>query len=110
MKGIYIAGPMSGIPDNNFPSFNAAEKYLDSMGYNLIGNPAKWEADRENEFVPAGVDSPLLRNLLGSDLRWIGEHAGAVFMLNGWENSKGARAEHALAVALGINIYYQKGL
>lgn len=110
MKGIYIAGPMSGIPENNFPAFYAAEKYLRSAGFDLIGNPAEWEKDKKNEFVPAGIDSPLLRDLLGADLRWICENAGAVFMLNGWENSKGARAEHALAVALGIDIFYQKAL
>ena len=30
-----------------------------------------------------------------------------IYMLRGWENSKGARAEHALANWIGLEIIYQ---
>ena len=33
----------------------------------------------------------------------------AIYMLRGWENSKGARAEHAVAVWVGLDIMYQVG-
>ncbi len=51
-------------------------------------------------------DAPTLREMYGGDLKWIVEDATHMAMLPGWENSKGARAEWALAVALGLKIFY----
>ena len=34
-------------------------------------------------------------------------HADALYMLHGWEHSLGARAEHAVAVALTLPIAYE---
>lgn len=45
-----------------------------------------------------------LREALGWDLAWIAEHADAVAVLPGWEDSKGAKAEVATAHALGIPV------
>jgi hypothetical protein len=42
----------------------------------------------------------LLGDLIDSD---------AIYMLRGWEQSKGARAEHAVAVWIGLEIIYQGG-
>ena len=36
---IYIAGPMSGLPDFNYPAFNQAEQRLLALGYE-VENPA----------------------------------------------------------------------
>ena len=47
-----------------------------------------------------------LRIMLGSDLAWICREADAIAMLPGWEKSYGARAEHAVAVALDLQIIY----
>jgi hypothetical protein len=38
-KKLYIAGPMSGLPDYNYPAFHAAEAELQSAGYETL-NPA----------------------------------------------------------------------
>lgn len=48
-----------------------------------------------------------LREALAADLGWIAENATHIYMLDGWENSKGARAEKALAEALGLTVLYQ---
>lgn len=38
-KTVYISGPMKGIPDLNYPLFNAVQKRLEAAGY-TVNNPA----------------------------------------------------------------------
>ena len=45
-----------------------------------------------------------LREALRDDLVWICLEADAIALLRGWRFSKGARAEHAAAVALGLQV------
>jgi hypothetical protein len=55
------------------------------------------------------VDAATKTNIheaLGEDLDWICRKADALAMLPGWRNSRGARAEHATAVALDLHIIY----
>ena len=40
MTVLYIAGPMSGWPESNYPLFHAAEEILREAGYEVI-NPAR---------------------------------------------------------------------
>ena len=104
MKRIYIAGPMTGIEDLNRAAFEKAESDLweQAVGPVIIDNPHKlakrfgWSESTELQII-AGV---LLVALTYCD---------AIYMLRGWENSKGARAEHAVAVWLGLEIIYQGG-
>jgi hypothetical protein len=39
-KTIYISGPMSGLPNLNFPAFYAAQAKLEAEGYKVV-NPAE---------------------------------------------------------------------
>jgi len=41
------------------------------------------------------------------DCDWICKHATHLYMLKGWENSKGAMAEWTLAKCLGLEIWYE---
>ena len=119
LKGpIYIAGPMRGMPQFNFPAFFAAEERLGAKGWETY-NPAR----ADNDFFNADVSKDNLTgseemaaeqfgltigNAMARDLTWISNHAKAIYMLKGWEKSSGARAEHALAVALGsVEIFYE---
>lgn len=94
----YIAGPMTGLPLWNAPTFLEAERLLKSMCFN-VENPA--------DDVPAD-DSPVqpydyyLRRSLARLLK-----CTHIYMLDGWEKSKGARLEHAMAIALDMPISYQ---
>jgi hypothetical protein len=47
-----------------------------------------------------------LRSCMKRDLDAIMK-SDALVMLHGWETSEGARVEHALAVYLGLSIYYE---
>jgi hypothetical protein len=103
---LYLAGPMTGIEHYNFPAFDEAAKALRAAGHEVF-NPA--ENDRENGFDATGLAGHEaaehgfdLRTALKQDLSWICEHADGIALLSGWQMSKGARTEVALAEALDI--------
>lgn len=92
---IYVAGPMRGIPEFNFPAFHVAAAKLRAEGH-LVFNPAERDIQHHDGFN--------LREALKDDLEFICLHADAVAVLPGWESSKGAQAEVATAKALGLAI------
>lgn len=102
----YIAGPMRGYPEWNFPAFHAAEKALQEVGYLTI-NPAR--RDEELGLDVSGVTAEEtegdvdfdINEALAWDLDQIAKVADCVVVLEGWEDSKGAQAEVATAKALG---------
>lgn len=93
---IYLAGPMRGYADYNFPEFHRVAKLLRDLGHKVF-NPAENDELREKHGLPTTV-----RHVLRDDLVFICEHAEFVALLNGWEKSKGANAELATAVAIGV--------
>lgn len=116
-RTFYLAGPMTGIPNFNFPAFNAAAKHLRSQGHRVF-NPAERDLERHNGVdisannpkgdpaLAAKVHGFSLRDALADDTAFICKEADSIAMLPGWEKSNGARAEHALAIALGHHIVY----
>lgn len=104
---IYLAGPMRGIPEFNFPAFFAAADRLKKAGH-LVFNPA--EHDVNSDFRPQGASGNEDLGEMGFDLRrafaadtgFITSTADAVALLPGWETSSGARAELAVAAAVGL--------
>ena len=105
MRSIYIAGPMTGYPEFNFPAFDAARDYLE-RDWNVI-SPA--DMDRELGFDAAvdEVTAEFLRDAMRRDINAI-MAVDAVYALAGWEQSKGASAEVALAEWRGIPVYYEE--
>lgn len=110
-KSIYIAGPMSGIADWNYPAFHGAAAMLREKGYTVY-NPA--EKDEESgvidaEAKPAGDTALAIENgkfdfreAYMWDLDKVVNGDG-IYMLKNWEQSPGARGEHAAAVAMKKN-------
>jgi hypothetical protein len=104
---VYVAGPMRGRPAFNFPAFDAATARLRAEGHEVF-SPA--EHDRTGGFDPTGMTGHEdlaalgfdLRAALAVDLAWITGEADAIYLLDGWESSSGARAELAAAAALGL--------
>ena len=112
-KRYYVAGPMRGIPEFNFPVFDRAAESLRLFGHEVF-SPA--ERDRGvgfdttemdgkeqtiDEFDKIGFD---LREALACDCDFICRQATHIFMLSGWSRSAGATAERALAIALGLKV------
>lgn len=117
MKHAYIAGPMSGIPNFNYPLFNRIANKYRNLGFNVF-NPAERDTERHGTDISKGNTTGDiaqatsehgfdLRVALGEDLEYICRVATTIVMLPGWENSKGARAEWATAVALGHEVIYE---
>jgi hypothetical protein len=113
MKTIYIAGPMRGIPLYNFPAFDAAHAKLQlDLGYKVI-NPA--QLDRQAGFDPA-IDLPAdwdwhtlpdhfsLADAMRRDFEAIMQ-SDELCLLPGWQLSRGATAEKALAEWRGLRVW-----
>ena len=109
---IYLAGPMRGKPNFNFPAFFAAAARLLADGHEVF-SPA--ERDNEKYGTDISKDNPdgrediaasqhgfNFREALGADLAWICAEADAVALLPDWITSKGVTAERATALALGL--------
>lgn len=94
LNAVYIAGPMTGLPEFNYPAFNAVAAQLRSQGCKVV-NPA--EQDTGSTGKPWEFYMRLgLRGLLECD---------AMVLLPGWRKSRGARIEHQIACELGMYIW-----
>jgi len=93
-KRIYIAGPMTGLPELNFPAFHAAAARLREAG---------WEAVNPAENFGGRTDMPR-ETYLRADVILLAQ-CEAVAMLPGWQESRGAKLEYLLARELGMPIY-----
>ena len=91
---IYIAGPMTGYPEYNWPKFKAATKYFRDQGMKVV-------CPTENGSIP---DVTHYQECIKNSLRTLIE-ANAIAMLPGWLGSKGAMIEAKLAVAMGYKTY-----
>ena len=97
---IYISGKMRGLPEEESRKlFKAAEQYLKTLGHDVI-NP--WDSEKEKEERCLEWDDYILY-----DLRII-KHCDALFMLDNWQDSDGAKCEHAFARGRGMKIFYEK--
>ena len=92
-KRIYIAGPMTGLPDHNFPAFHAAAERLRQAGWETV-NPA--------ENFDGRTDLPR-ETYLRADIELLAT-CDAVAMLPGWEDSRGAKLEYLLAWELNMPV------
>lgn len=90
---IYIAGPMSGLIEFNRPAFMFTAEKLTGRGHTAL-NPA---------ILPDGLLQAEYMDICLAMLRC----AHAIYLLDGWEKSAGARAEKALAEKLSLEIIYQ---
>lgn len=110
-KTIYISGPMRGLPEFNFPSFDHVERVLTDWGHTVL-SPAR--RDREDGFDPTGLQgSPEelaearfdFNRALRDDLKLIAR-ADMIVMLPGWFASEGARMELTIAHWVGLEVRY----
>ena len=92
MTRIYIAGPMTGLPQFNIPAFTAKAAELRAQGHHVT-NPA------ENGLPD---DAPWAEHMR-ADIRDMMD-CDAIHMLPGWAASKGARLEHHVATWLGFKV------
>lgn len=108
---------MRGIQLYNFPAFDVARDLLRANGWDVISpadmdraadgfNPAELPAEHDWNQFPEGV---AFSDCVRRDLEAV-IYCDAIYLLPGWERSKGARAEYAVAVWLGKEVIEQKGI
>jgi hypothetical protein len=112
---VYLAGPMRGHKDFNFPVFHHAAKVLRSQGF-IVFSPAEHDLKKHGDAIAHNEkgDEDLatktvgfsIREAMGSDLAWICAEADIVALLPGWEASTGATAERATGIAINISLMY----
>jgi len=91
---IYIAGPMTGHEDHNFPAFHAAAERFGKAGWN-VANPA--------ENFDGRTDLPR-ETYLRADVILLAQ-CQAIALLPGWQRSAGATFEAILANELGLDFF-----
>jgi hypothetical protein len=94
-KIIYLSGKITG-NENYKKDFKCAENFLKQMGY-IVVNPA------ELEEVAEGLTYEQYMHIC---YRLI-DISHYVFMVSGWQKSKGANAELSYAKSLGKKVMYQ---
>lgn len=94
---VYIAGKITGDPLHEVTAkFGEAEQRFKSLGFNVV-NPLAFSVGKEITWAEAMKKCIAALVLCDS-----------VHMLKDWKESKGAKIEHDLAMALNIPIIYQK--
>lgn len=93
---IYISGAITGT-DDYMDRFTKAEKRLTEEGH-AVYNPA-----HANSYMPEGTGYEEYMKISFCLL----EMAEAIYMLKGWENSKGANREYGYALGREMEIFME---
>ena len=106
----YIAGPMRGYKDLNFPAFFEAER-IALRTFDHVINPARLDKMcglDETQFKVSDITPQFLREVVERDIDALlslrAEDGDAIILLPGWRDSKGAKAELAVAQWLGLRV------
>jgi hypothetical protein len=92
---VYIAGPMTGYPNHNFPAFLRAAEVLRKNGYEVVC-PAEINPDKPDYHIAFRKDM----------IEFLQRDCDYLVLLPGFVESKGAMFELQLAVMLGMPIYF----
>lgn len=102
LRSAYLAGPMRGIEEYNFPAFREATQWLRDQGWDVF-SPAERDENDPNidhtENVAGWEGSRGLDYFMAYDLKAVCE-TDCVICLPGWEESQGARLETVTAVEI----------
>lgn len=105
----YLAGPMSGQPDGNFPSFRRAASHLRAQGHDVVSPVEMNEEDAELTALDHG--HPRRYEFLARDIRVVADPTiEAVVVLPDWRESRGAALEVHVAQELGKPVLRFHGL
>ena len=111
---IYLAGPMTGIPQFNFPVFDTVAAELRALGHTVV-SPPEQDPPGVREAALASPDGKLSAegliagyswgDILSQDVKEIADGGfDAIVLLEGWERSRGARLEAFVGLLCGLQL------
>lgn len=98
----YLAGPMSGIPQCNFPAFYETASMLRARGYDII-SPAELD-DAETAAIALASEDGYPKTthtwgeFLARDIKIVADQVQGIILMPGWNKSRGARLEAYVAL------------
>lgn len=92
---VYISGPMTGLPECNYPAFHEAAERVRRAGHKAI-NPAV-----TGILDTAHLEAPTWHDFMISSINRM-RQATAILQLSGHEQSAGARMEAIAAEYMGL--------
>lgn len=109
---VYISGPITYAlgPDQ----FGPVKEHLDALGFDTL-NPKDVPAcaDKSCTLLPHEIEKNFEHSwacYLKHDLAAMLNECGSIVMLDGWQDSHGARLEMSVASAVGMNILFARDL
>ena len=118
MKPFYIAGPMTGIPQFNFPAFEAAAQDLRARGFEIT-SPHENDTPAVQQAAWASPDGALddsgkiagetWGDILARDVKLVADECGGVVLLDNWHKSRGARLEAFVAIQCQLPVFQYLG-
>ena len=101
---VFISGPMESCGGNmNLPLFHYVAKRLETAGCEVYNPAASFDTDTFRKMEKQAQINARRRGMK-RNCDWICDVADVMLMLPGWQQSPGAKAEHALALSLGLTI------
>ena len=113
-KQTYLAGPMTGHPQFNYPLFLRVAEELREKGWDIhnpveMDDPEVREAAMQSEDGKLDEDSRIAGHswgqILGKDIEFLSDRCDSIVLLPGWALSRGARLEAYCAVNNGFRVY-----
>jgi hypothetical protein len=108
---IYIAGPMTGLPQFNIPAFDEAAARLRARGHEVV-SPTELDdpqaraaslASADGHFDTLATHGFAYEDFLDRDTEVLRTGGfDAIVLLPGWETSRGANRELGVAIGLGL--------
>lgn len=111
---LYIAGPMTGIPQFNVPLFDEVAAKLRAEGHEVV-SPAELDSPEMRAFALASSDGIMppdgkivgesWGDMLARDVRVIHDQVDSIAVLPGWYKSRGARLEVFVGLLTGKTFF-----
>jgi hypothetical protein len=104
-KRWYLAGPMSGIPQHNFPLFDRVAAKLRAEGLTIV-SPAELDDDETRAEALASTDGVVKGvktwgDFLSRDVKLVADKADGIILMDDWYKSRGARLEAFVGLLSG---------